>query len=767
MTYVPPEQSVRKPPLLALVGEAPGQEEERLGRPFVGSSGRLLDQMLAAAGISRGDCYITNVSKTRPPANNFAERYYDEGNYKFPKKELFGLYEELHKELISVRPKVVVALGAEALKALTPHSAIKTYRGTMIERDGLRIVPTYHPAYILRGMYEERPIVEADLRKAFRQALAPYSPITNFNYEPTFDQAMTALTSRPKRIAIDIETIGTFTRSFGFGWSKYDAISIPFMRGWEHAWTQDQEVSLLYELDKLLRDESVEKVLQNLTYDCTVLAREYGLVINNIVLDTMLAHKLLYPELPMGLDFQCSIYTDHHMYWDYDRSSTVSTCKYNCYDCVVTYECASIHEHELRERGMWDFYQSITNRLVDRLTYVQSRGVKIDLEARNKVKKQTEAKMADTLLRIEKLVGFPVSPNSPKQVAELCYGRWKLPKQIHPKTKKPTTDDDALSILAKKYPVHAGVINDILSYRQDRVLVSTFCDMPLRNGRVVTSYNVGGTVTGRLSSSATPDGFGGNLQNIPRGDFRRAFVADEGKVLIKADLSQAEYRVLIWKARIQRVIKRWLEEPGFNIHMWNASENIYRIPIDQVTKQQYQNAKNGVYGANYGIGPIKVSRMYNIEYQDAKFIIERYHEAVPEIRHVYQAEIVSEIQQTRKIVNPLGRQRLFFGRMDDELYRAAYSHYCQSTVADIISLGLIELVDLGVDVLLQVHDELVVQAPEDAVETTVATMRRCMERPVTIPGNPIPLVIPCEIKVGKNWYDVVDVKKYLENAKCT
>lgn len=759
---IPPTGPTNEP-LLALVGEAPGSDEEREGRPFVGPSGLLLNQMLQAAKIDREACYITNVSKVRPPDNKFAQLYYEDGNPTRPTMALLEAREALWKELREVKPKVVVALGAEAMKALTPHVSIMTYRGTMVEHFGLRVIPTLHPAYLLRGQYGDRPIVEADLKKAIRQARFPSKPYTNFQVNPSFEEVMLFLNTHHDTLDVDIETVDNVTRMIGFAWNKHDAICIQFMRGTSHRWTPEQEVEICQGLDKLFRNPYVRKRLQNLMYDCTVLAREFGFDLVNVSLDTMLGHHLLFPELPKDLGFLSSIYTDHEMYWGYNRSDADSTATYNLYDCVVTCECGDNIERELKQNQLWEFYRTVINRVTKVLLYVQSRGVLIDQTVRQQIDDETVAEMSEIKLALARLLGRELNPRSFPQVSELVYREWKLPVQTNPKTKKPTTDDDALNVLAKKFPRHAEVIKLILNFRAKSVLLSTFVRMKLKDGRAFTSYNVGGTVTGRLSSSATIDDLGGNLQNIPRGRFRRIFTADPGKVLVKADLSQAEYRVLIWKARIHRVIARWTTDPTFNIHMWNASENIFRVPISQVTKDMYSKSKNGVYGANYNIGYNKVAKMYNMELKEAKFILERYHEAVPEVQSIYQREIVEEIQRTRTLTNPLGRRRVFFGRMDDETFRAAYSHYCQSTVADLINLGLIECFDRGLDVLLQVHDELVVQCDDtpEVITQTVRDVRESMERPILVPGNDVPLTIPCEIKVGRNWYDTHTPEKWI------
>lgn len=760
---VPPEGPTHSPPL-AIVGEAPGSEEERAGRPFMGSSGALLTSMLGAVGIPRGECYLTTIVKTRPLNNNF-DNLYEDAERRTPKPELGQAYKDLKLELDAVAPKVIVALGAEALKALTGHASIKKYRGTMIHQTSRRILGTYAPSYILRGMYEERPIVEADLAKAYRQALNPYRPKNNFNINPTFEEVCEFLTHRPSRLALDIETVGMVTRMIGFAWSRTDALIIPFLKGREHYWPEHEEAHILYGLGKLLADPKVGKYIQNFPFDYTVLANEFGFEINNIVMDTMVAHHLLYPELPKGLDTICSLHTDQPMYWDYQAEAHDSTAIYCGYDNVVTFEAAEEFESQLIERGMKDFHDQLV--LPSELAFmrIQSRGVKIDTATRDVLRAEAEAKIAADSAKLNEVLGRELNPWSPKQVSELVYDQWKLPKQVNPKTKKVTTDDDSLNILIRKStnPQIRTALELILSCRKTRVYKSTFLEMNLTpEGRVRTSYNIAGTVTRRLSSSATIDNIGGNLQNYPRGEPRKVFIADPGKILIKADLGQAEYRVLIYKAPIERLIERLRNEPSFNIHMWNASENIYRVPPEQITKAMYNATKNGTFGANYGIGHIKVARMYNMELSTAKFVIERYHAAVPEVKCLYQKWIEDQLNTTRKLTNPFGWERMFMGRLDAELYRAGYSHYCQSTVADVINSAVIDLEfsteGPRVDILLQVHDELVSQCAVEDIETGVAKVRKAMERPITIEGRTF--TIPADVKVGFNWYDTSSLDEW-------
>jgi len=745
-------------PLLALVGEAPGKEEERAGRPFIGKSGDLLNRMLLATGIERDNCYITNVSNLRPAFNNFDEFYTDGAKRTLPTTQLTEHRQRLLKEIIAVRPQVVVALGKEALKALAQTSDLANYRGTMIERKigdfFMRLIPTYHPAYLLpgRGGYKERPVIEADLKKAIHQARHPYTPKTEFWITPTLDDVLDFINQRHSPVAFDIETIGPHTRSLGFAWSPTDAISIPLIWQGTHNYPSHEEALILQSLNSYLGDVRIEKYLQNAPYDTTVIARELGINVQGIILDTMYSHHLLYPELLKSLDFQCSIHTDFPMYWGDKHNSDYANADYGCYDCCTTFISAQAQLKELKERGLLDFYNNQVHPVIFALTRIQNRGILIDLEAREVVREETEAQFDEASKRLYEAIGYEVNINSPKQIKELVYEKLDLPIQRKPgKERKVTTDDPALQSLARKFPKHADILKDILCCRRTRKLVSSYIDTKLINNRAHTSYGL--TVTGRINSSKTIEGLGGNLQNIPRGKFRRLYIPDKGKVLIKADLSQAEYMVFVWDAPVPELIHEYTTNPNFDVHRLNASQ-IYSIREDEVTKEQRYNSKQTVYAGNYKVGYVKISRMHDIPLKEAKFILDRYRKIRPELV-AWWARIEDEVQTTRLLTNPLGRQRMFFDRMDEALYRKAIDWKCQSTVADIINQAVRDLDENPiVDVLLQVHDELVCQCNNERVDDAARAVANAMEVRVTFPGTEIPLTIPVEIAIGPNWHDV-------------
>jgi DNA polymerase-1 len=765
-------------PLLAFVGEAPGREEALAGKPFVGASGRLLTQLMSKAGINRSECYLTNVVHRRPPGNNF-NVFYQTKNRSKPTHELLEAWARLRQELAAVQPKLIVPLGAEALYALTGQDKINNWRGTLMREGPMRIIPTYHPAYILR-VYNEHPIVIQDFKKAKRQAEFPYVPVVNFNLDPTFSEVMHQLAQRPRRIAVDIETFGTppLHRCIGIAWSRTDAMCIPFVKNMVSCWGYEEEMQILTALRDLLESPDTEKVLQNYTFDRSVLEKEFGISVRPIIMDTMTAYHTLHIELAgveeeetwsgkkkskgrsqKGLKYLSSLYTDHHMYWDVNWASDKLLAEYNCYDCVITYEISEKLDEELRQRKLYEFYHTQVHPATFALARMSDRGIRVDTQARRALELQVDWEVAQISKEISELVGEDFNPHSPKQVADLLYHKWGLPPQTDRETGRETTGDDAIMALARKFPSSAEVINKIIQARRKKILKTTFLNQKLKNGRALTSYNPTGTVTARLSSRKTIEGYGGNLQNLPRGEFRRLFCSDPGKILIKADLSQAEYRVLIWLARIQRIIDRYTDDPGFNIHRWNAAENIFQKPAEEVTYEEYSAAKCGVYGANYGVGPKKISMMYNMDYDLAEFVVDQYHKNVPEVKMVYQREIVHQLQKTRTLVNPFGRERVFYGRLDDATYRSAYSHLCQSTVADLIVAAIVELDQLGVEMLLQVHDEIVVQCENDpkVIKRTLLAMKKAMEIPLQIKGVDQPLIVPAEFEIGPNWYDIEEV----------
>ena len=775
---------------IVLVGEAPGEREELTGLPFVGGSGQLLNDMLASQGIDRKECWITNVCRQRPRGNNFGFFYEDKRRQR-PTTVLVHETERLIKEIQRISPMVVIALGQEPLKALTGKSGISNWRGSILWSDSVscKVIPTYHPAYVMR-MYSTRSIVEHDLKRALDESKtkALDLPKHEFVVNPSMSEVHDCLDRIRKTgiVSFDIETIGKSVRCIGFSDHPERAICVPFLsfQGKPKAsisgtticlpsdntansyWaTAEEELEVLRDIKDLLEDPRVRKIAQNYPFDATRLLTQLGIVVKGLWMDTMVAQHCCYSELPKGLDFLCSLYTRNPFYKDHDPRIDAEEWRYNCLDASVTFEVATRLEGEMKELKVYEFYKNHAEPAMVSLTQAQNRGVLVEDAIRNKFRIGQKQAMSEGLENITRILGRPINPNSPKQVMELLYDKLKMVPIRDRKTGKRTTKDDALTKLAGRYPQHKELLENILDYRKRQSLVSGFLSVDLdHESRMHTSYNATGTETGRISSSATIDGEGCNLQNIKRGPLRRVFIPDPGCVFVKADLKQAEAMGVVWLARIERLIERYVNDPSFDIHVWTSAHVFDLCPEASVTKEMRQRSKANVHGANYRLGAKTAAEINNISVQEARQKIETYRSAIPELLEWWN-RIDQEITATRRMRTPMGRLRIFLDRLSEGLFREATAFVPQSLIGDIINraFGLAPLVlPQGAYACLQVHDEIVFCIPEVGLRDCIKIIRNLMEYPIKIEGVRALLVIPSEIKIGRDWYNTFSEDQWFE-----
>lgn len=536
---------------IMIVGEAPGADEVRLGRPFVGYSGQLLDTMLADAGISRSECFITNVCQERPPCNKMDlwmpnTKRGQEDLLALGGREVLGRivhphvasgYETLQQDIEHVKPDLIIALGGTALWALASLNGISSWRGsTLLHESGAVLVPTFHPAAVLR-QYSSRPIVVHDLRRAvatWKQG-GIKRPDWNFLVRPTYSEVTHVLTdllaqakSGPLLLAGDIETRSQFTTCVGLAWTTTDAICIPLVSA-EHPtgyYTEEEEAAIVYALYLLLTHPNVSLVGQNFIYDAQYFVR-YWHFIPNLRHDTMLAQHVISPRMPKSLDFIASLHCEYYVYWKDDGKDWRSLgagdeeryWRYNCEDCVRTLEAHYSQQAAIDKMGLRDVY-NFQMSMWRPVLKMMIRGVDVDLTVMKKMRKELEDHAQTCLTEIEQMVGYKLNPRSPKQMQDFFYTQMGLPVQRSRATKGITCDDEALATLAKKEPIIAPIVQRIAEYRS----CSTVKANALRStavgwdGRVHSSFNIAGAVTYRLSSSEDAFGSGMNLQNITRGD---------------------------------------------------------------------------------------------------------------------------------------------------------------------------------------------------------------------------------------------------------
>jgi len=728
-----------KSALICLVGEAPGVDEERMLQPFKGKAGKILDAMLKSANIKREECYITNVAKIRPPNNVF---------YKL--ENIPYWVEELKKELQGLECNVIVALGDVPLTFLTEKKGIGKWRGSILPCtlvEGMKVVATEHPAYYLPnrkpsdlhlGVFDlERALDESSYKE-----IKPYKK--RMIIDPSFEQAVSVLDGYKSRqaLSVDIETnrVTKAISCIGVGYGN-EAICIPMKK-----YGIEEEVVIWNLLQNLLLNPDVMKIGQNFGFDMTILYPWVG-ECYPLGLDTMLAHHVLNIEDPHGLDHLTSVYTTHPYYKDEgktwkDKGDILQLWEYNCTDVIVTYDIAIQQMYELREQELERFYYGYVMPLW-RLTWrMQMFGCPYDMESRDKMAVVVRKELEEAQIKLEEEVGHPLNVSSPKQMARFLYEELKLPVQRHRKTGSVTADERALEVLGHKYP--SPVFNKVLEQRGRIKTLGTYLDANVdSDGRMRTSYLVSGTDTGRLSSRKGIFGSGMDLQNIPE-NLRFPFVPDDGMVLVEADLSQAENRIVAYLADEQKQME--IFEIGGDFHSMMA----------EWLRRERKLAKKIVHGTNYGMKKRLLSQLTGLSEGEAQALRMRYFATCPMIER-WQLNIQHQLKQTRTLTTPLGRVRVFNGLLGDDMYRKAYAYIPQSTVGDWLNINLVcvyHTLKNVADILLQVHDSMLLQCKPDDLDHVIRVIKYFLERPMKV--GKYEISIPCDIKVGNNWGDMND-----------
>ena len=679
-------------PHLIFVGEAPGAEEERELRPFVGSSGQVFDGILRSAGVNRDDCYITNVVKVRPPGNNL-------GRLRELGLTIEEFYPQLFDELSVLTPRdrftVLIPLGDTALNALTYVDSISKYRGSPLkpvrELDNGQtwVVPTWHPAYIMRT-WGDRGSVVADIQKAIRIAkTGSIVPTYESIIKPTVLEIETfvrALITSGK-FAFDLEIASGQILCFGIGgWidGMIRVMCVPFKHGFNNFYPLDDEIRIWSLLIDLFHSNAL-KIGQNIVnFDIQKLLPFLGKP-SPPWYDTMVAHHTVDPELPHSLAYLTSIYTDIPYYKDdpKDADTTWSNMtssevlwEYNIKDVVVPLLVEEQLTREMTQLNVLPFFEGFVTPLCRTLLNVQERGILIDLDERDRLLESATTRLNEMQEVLDKLVGYKMNANSHKQLATLLYDVMKLPIQRNHKTKKPSVDRHALEYLHSRHP--SPLFDLVMELRRASKEIGTYLTTELgEDGRLRTNYKATGTKTGRSSSTKTIENEGLDMQNLPP-YLRSMFVAPLGRIFKMYDLWQAEAYCVAVFAQVTSFLERF--KRGAKIHTL-AGSWIFDKPGSELTPDEYHAAKRVTHGSNYGLGKNLLATFLKLPVAQAAMLSARYHMFAPEI-HSWHRSVENQLKTTRKMINPFGRTRFFRGRLDEKTFREAYANNPQGTVAD-------------------------------------------------------------------------------------
>ncbi len=516
--------------------------------------------------------------------------------------------------------------------------------------------------------------------------------------------------------AIDAELVG-----LSFAVKEHEAFYVPIP-------ANRKEVLRIINIFKpLYEDNKILKIGQNLKYDLEVLSN-YDIQLGGAMWDTMIAHYLIQPELRHNMDYMAEVYLHYKTIHideligpkgknqrsmrDLDPKEVY---EYACEDADITLQLKNKLEPELKKYECEALFYDIEMPLMPVLAEMEMNGVCLDTGSLAETSKQLTQRIIDLEGRINQLAGQQFNIASPKQVGEILFDKLKIvekPKKT--KTGQYVTSEEVLQQLRNKHEIVA----DILEHRGLKKLIGTYIDaLPKlinpRTGHIHTSFNQTVTATGRLSSSDP------NLQNIPiRGEdgkeIRKAFVPEPGCLFFSADYSQIELRVMAHLSGDEHMIAVFRD--GKDLHAATAA-NIYKKPIDEVTRDERTKSKRANFGIIYGITVFGLAERLDIPRDEAKMLIDGYFETFPQV-HDYMEQSKETARRQGYVVTLFGRRRYLpdinsaNSVVRGFAERNAINAPIQGTAADIIKVAMIRIFHrfkaegIKSKMILQVHDEL-------------------------------------------------------------
>jgi uracil-DNA glycosylase family 4 len=731
---------------IVIVGEAPGAQEAKEGRPFRGPSGRLLDSVLEHHGLDRRKILLTNAVLCRPPSN------------KIGREEVKACSPRLLKELQEADPKYVVTLGNTATQVvlgtregITGVRVGPPRRSDLVPNDSL-VVPTFHPAAALRSA-DYFPYIVEDIAKLVRPVSIGWEPPV-YRTVLDSDQAVDVLRTLQERVpevVIDIETGSekddveewAGRRNIicvGFGYDKGRVIVLG-----ERAMKEEKVQRALGQL----LDSGIGVVAQNGKFDLSALSI-WGE--GNLVFDTMLAsyacderqgtHSLdhMSREFLGAPDWKGTM----HPYLDkehgYQYAPRGKLYQYNAFDVANTWDLTEYWRARMdsSERQVHDLLIQASPILGK----AEMEGITIDLGYNDVLFNQA----METLNRLKDLLSAYGlgNPNSWQQVQEVLTALTGKPYG------QSTNVDHLIKLRAK--PGNSSDLNRFLDlmfeWRKEAKLYGTYIKgirSRVFDDRIHATFLLHGTTTGRLASRNP------NLQNIPRGArIRRQFVPAEGNLFVQADYASVELRVIAVEADDPYL--RQLFAEGRDIH----SEVAERFKGPGWTKEDRVRAKAVVYGLSYGREAFSLSQEYGMTPREAQDYLNAFFSMIPRTVD-WKRRLWEKVQSGEDLETHFGRRRRRYLLTDEnvkDIEKESYAFIPQSTASDICLSAAIRLRrDYGLHVIIPVHDSLLVEASGEEATNVGRTMAVVMEQTAKeVYSDKVPF--PVEVKIGKNWGEV-------------
>jgi len=789
---------------LAVIGEAPTKIDVEAQRPFMGPPGHVLSEALIGCGILRSACYVGNLTPYQPPNNKFY-------NFKWNCPELKEGMDQLTKDLQTWKPNLVLLLGNNALKNAGVEEKLSDFRGSLFKCSSatspffaLKCLATYHPTFINQNGFDQKPIFHADVRRAYEEAESNLLKLPDYDFilHPTTDCILNRLELCRRNgnpIAIDIEGSHPSITCISVCETPTSGFIIPFKE-----FTPQTMLVVVRELAKVLQDPSIPKILQNGLYDASNLAQSFNILINPIADDTMLMGWELQPELRKSLALQTSIYT-RQPYYKGDRKKDDRDVHFNycCTDSAVTYEIRNRHAVALEQDQPANEHYKFSLACLRPLLYCQLRGINYDVAKAGELKKKFILQRDEVGRRInsrgQQYYGpdYNLNVNSHKKLQELLYTKIGLPKQYQTKRnpdgsikKTVTANEEACLDLFTRF--NDSVVTDVLAWRnfdKRRQYVELLFD---KDNRMRSSYNLVGTVTGRVSSSKTISGTGYNLQTIPK-ELRCLFRADPGHHFFQCDLAGADgWTVAAYSASLgdPTMLEDYMEgikpakvialmyHHGAEVNQWSREqikEAAKSIKEEGEGWWLYFASKRVQHATSYDAKAPKIAEtILKDAYKKEGQLIHVSKDKCAQLQDLYERVryrgvlnfknfIKNKLNTTQgrpTLTDASGHTRTFFGRPHDpSTYREALSHLPQSNTTYATNMALLNLWQdpenrrsdgsLRIEPLHQVHDAVCGQFRIEDAAWAIDRLHNYFNNPIKIAD--LEITIPFDGAYGPSW----------------
>lgn len=787
---------IREGASVLFIGEAPAQEEVKQRKPFVGRSGALLEKMLFLIGLRRDDVSIANALMCQIPPNTPESVI---------RNALKCCHENVLRGIQQANPKLIVCLGDKALKQVLGKSAgsISKARGNIISLNGYNVLPTFHPAYILRKCHANYPNINRDEMYAsellFLNDFMKIAEILNGNirqskldtdkYKEIYDHEIEPLLGLSKIIFFDLE------------WDGDKLLCVSMANGSDYVYVYMVENNTIPEsLKAIFENPNIHKVVANRPVD-ELWLEKVGCKVNGVVHDIFLMAHLIDENIDvMSLEMLAQSFLGTERIKEYAKGKRFNLSSlpkddllvYSAVDTDVTSQLYQVFKKQLlSHEKLLTYYAYFLRPVSDLLPILKSYGCKIDI----KKLKENQAKLEERLNEIEK-EALDLIPDKIKIkysdnlsltrtniITDYLFldkaGVRRKPVITTNKNKAPATSEKHLKMF-----MDVPFVQKLFEFKKLKKLISTYLDPMMdyiySDGRVHPDTFLYRTVTGRTAMTNPP------IQQIPqRGSeyidyVREIFVADEGYKMVSLDLSQSELRIMAWLANETNMLNAFMQ--GIDIHALTASL-VSKKPLDQITKIDRHHAKAINFGFIYGMSAKSFMQYakdtYDVSYtlEEAEEIRDKYFKVYPAVAR-YHDQIKAFLKKYGYVESPLGRRRRLLKIYSDDISeradaeRKAINFPIQSFSSDLGLLGMKLFYDAymsnprlkdKVKLLWFIHDAIFFQAEEDVVDEAIALAKECLTKRTSeyirkyfgfVVGYPI----EAEAKVGDNWANLKEVK---------